>query len=108
MEFGEETEERSYYNYNINLDDVFYFDESVKENVNIILPSVPNNYISIHLRMGDNFFRNFSEKKLHEFIEKNRNKPIVFICDNNEKRQQMKNKYNNIINIIQEIYSAGH
>ena len=118
MEFGEETEEKSYYNYNVNLDDVFYFDESVKQNINNIIPSLPNNYISIHLRMGDNFLerpddsldsdtRKFSEKKLHEFIEKNKNSPIVFICDNDGKRQEIKNKYNNILITTSEIGHTG-
>jgi len=118
MEFGEETEEKSYYNYNVNLDDVFYFDKSVKQNVNNIVPSLPNNYISIHLRMGDNFLerpndnldsdtRKFSEEKLHKFIEKNKNTPIMFICDNNEKRQEMKNKYNNILITTSEIGHTG-
>lgn len=34
---------------------IFYFDDSVKQNVKNILPFAPTNYISIHLRLGDKF-----------------------------------------------------
>ena len=39
----------------IPFNEVFYFDDIVKENVKNILPSLPSNYISIHLRLGDKF-----------------------------------------------------
>ena len=118
MEFGEETVENSYYNYNVNLDKVFYFVESVKQNVNNILPLIPNNYISIHLRMGDNFLddpgkrldddsRKFSEKKLHAFIKKNSDKKIILISDNTEKKKQIKKMYDNVIITSSDIGHTG-
>jgi len=118
MEFGEETVKKSYYNYNVKLDKVFYFDESVKQNVNNILPLIPNNYISIHLRMGDNFLddpseyldddsRKFSEKKLHAFIKKNSDKKIILLCDNTEKKKQIKKMYDNVIITSSDIGHTG-
>ena len=50
------------YNYSINLNELFFFDDIIKKNVNNILPLLPNKYISIHLRLGDKFLetdRNF-------------------------------------------------
>lgn len=98
------------YNGDLCLDEVFYFDNIVKKNVNIIFPSLPTNYISIHLRLGDKFLetdkrfvcckndiRNFSNEKICRFIEDNNDKNIIFFCDNNITRYIYKNKYKNII-----------
>lgn len=100
----------SNYNGNIHLNEVFYFDDIVKTNVKNILSSLPINYISIHLRLGDKFLetdkkyilcnndrRHFSEEKLYKFIEDNNDKNIIFFCDNNTEKLKVKNKYNNII-----------
>ena len=92
--------------------------KSVKQNVNNILPLIPNNYISIHLRMGDNFLddpgkrldddsRKFSEKKLHAFIKKNSDKKIILLCDNTEKKKQIKKMYDNVIITTSEIGHTG-
>ena len=76
---------------NLRLNEVFYFNNEVKLNVNTILPSVPKEYISIHLRLGDRFLetdkkyilckrdkRVYSERKLFAFIEQNIDKNILF------------------------------
>ena len=101
-----------YYKYdgNIHLNEIFYFDDIVKTNVKNILSSLPINYISIHLRLGDKFLetdkkyvlckndtRSFSSEKIFKFIEDNNDKSIIFFCDNNRKKLKIKNKYNNII-----------
>ena len=85
-----------YYNYdkydgNIHLNEIFYFDDIVKTNVKNILSSLPINYISIHLRLGDKFLetdkkyvlckndtRSFSSEKIFKFIEDNNDKSIIF------------------------------
>jgi len=98
------------YDGSIHLNEIFYFDDIVKTNVKNILPSLPINYISIHLRLGDKFLetdkkyigcindtRDFSEEKLYKFIEDNNDKNIIFFCDNNSEKLKVKNKYNNII-----------
>jgi len=100
----------SHFNYNVNINEVFYFDNSIKLNVKNILSSLPTNYISIHLRLGDkhletdkkyvvvkNDARKFSEEKIYKFIEDNCDKNIIFFCDNNECKLKIKKKYNNII-----------
>ena len=99
-----------YYNYSINFDELFFFDDIIKKNVNNILPQLPDKYISIHLRLGDNFLetdkqfvvckndvRKFSEEKIYKSIEDNNDKNIIFFCDNNDYKLKLKEKYNNII-----------
>jgi hypothetical protein len=96
--------------YNININNVFYFSNEIIENSKIIFPANINNYISIHLRLGDKFLeipeeniyckedtRSFSEEKINKIIEENINESIFFCCDNNSFRQKIKEKYNNII-----------
>ena len=101
----------STYKGNLNLNKVFYFDDSIKMNVRNILPSLPSKYISIHLRMGDKFLetdkrfvkwckndtRHFSEENIYKFIQDNIDKNIIFFCDNNSYKLKIKNKYQNII-----------
>lgn len=104
------------YNYiNFRLDDIFCFsDEIVIKGDNFI----NNSYISIHLRLGDFFLetekkehtqytdnRKYDEKKLFEFIELNKNKNIIFFCDNNSYKQKIKEKYNYVL--ITD-YNIGH
>jgi hypothetical protein len=75
-----------------------------------IFPPYITDYISIHLRLGDKFLelekdlidckedtRNFSEDNINKVIEVNTDKYIFFCCDNNLFRQNLKEKYNNII-----------
>ena len=98
------------YNGNIYSNEVFYFDDIIKNNVENIAPSLPSNYISIHLRLGDKFLetdmnyvlckndtRKFSIEKIYKFIEDNSDKNIVFLCDNNSEKINLKKKYKNII-----------
>lgn len=107
-----------HYNYNTQLDQVFYFDESVMLNVNSILSSPPCSYISVHLRLGDKFLetdkncvlvqddtRTFSEEKMNAFIKQKKDEHILFFCDNETYKQQMKTKHANLIITTSEI---GH
>lgn len=96
--------------YCINISDVFYFSREVIENSQHIFPPYITDYLSIHLRLGDKFLelekelihckedtRNFSEDKINQIIEENNDKYIFFCCDNNSFRQNMKEKYNNLV-----------
>ena len=106
------------YKGNLCLNEVFYFDKSIKMNIQNILPKLPVNYISIHLRLGDKYLetkkkfihckndvRTFSQKKIYKFIEENSDKIIIFFCDNKKKKLEIKNKYKNVIITNAEI---GH
>lgn len=106
------------YNGDILLNEIFYFDNIIITNVKTVIPSLPINYISIHLRLGDKFLetdknfvlckndtRDFSLKKIYKFIEDNKDKNIIFFSDNNKERLKIKNKYKNIIITTSEI---GH
>jgi hypothetical protein len=96
--------------YCINISDVFYFSREVINNSQYIFPPYITDYISIHLRLGDKFLelekdliqctediRNFSEENINKVIEENTDKYIFFCCDNNSFKQNLKEKYNNII-----------
>ena len=98
------------YKGNICLNEVFYFDDIIKLNVENIAPSLPSNYVSIHLRLGDKFLetdkkyvlvkndtRKYSVEKIHKFIEDNSDNNIVFLCDNNSEKKNLKKKYKDII-----------
>ena len=98
------------YNGKLLLNEIFYFNDMVKLNLYNILPTIPNNYISIHLRLGDKFLetdikfivcpnntRYYKEENLYKFIDDNSHKNIILFCDNNAKKLEIKNKYNNII-----------
>lgn len=106
------------YDGDILLNEIFYFDNIIKTNVKSLLPSLPINYISIHLRLGDKFLetdkkfvkctndtRRFNLDKIYKFIEDNKDKNIIFFCDNNNYRLKIKNKYENIITTTSQI---GH
>ena len=106
------------YNGDILLNEIFYFDNIIKTNVKTLLPSLPINYISIHLRLGDKFLetdknfvlckndtRKFSLEKIYKFIEDNKEKNIIFFCDNNNQKSKIKSKYKNIITTTSQI---GH
>ena len=94
----------------INIEEVFEFSNEIKINKNNLFPENINNYISIHLRLGDKYLeteqsfiqclwdeRVFDENNLFNFIEENYDKNIIFFCDNNSYKLKLKNKYNNII-----------
>lgn len=93
----------------IIIKDVFYFTDEVKINSKYLFP-IETNYISIHLRLGDKYLetdknyvavkedtRVFSNENIYNFIEDNSNNNIFFCCDNNDYKQKIKEKYNNII-----------
>lgn len=95
---------------NIPISNVFYFDEKIKENVEKHLNI--NDYISIHLRLGDKFLdtdsrfvlckhdqRSFDSNKLFEFIENNKTKQIFFFCDSTKFKVNLKKKFD-FINIL--------
>jgi hypothetical protein len=97
------------YNFNLKIEDVFFFTDEVKINYNNLLEFNITNYISIHLRVGDKFLetdenfiickndtRDFLEENLYKFIEDNHNKKIFFCCDNNNYKLKIKERYKNI------------
>ena len=96
--------------------DYFYFINAIK--VNALKQSLSENYISIHVRLGDKFLetdkanvlvkddvRHFDEDALFDFIEKKSDKNILFFCDNYSYKQKIKNKYE-YVNITE--YKIGH
>jgi hypothetical protein len=106
----------NYESININIQDVFNFSDEIINNSNILLQT--DNYISLHLRMGDKYLetdkyfvlckedeRTYNENKIFNFIEENRDKNIIFFCDNKNCKLMLKEKYNNIIVLNSEI---GH
>lgn len=99
---------------NLPLSCMFYFTDDVVQNV----PVSHDNYISIHLRLGDAFLetdtqyvlcksdtRQYNETALFAFIEANCDKNIMFFCDNNAYKERVKAKYD-FITITS--YPIGH
>lgn len=81
-----------HYNFTIDVNKVFYFTDEVKINSKLLFPKDIDDYISIHLRLGDKHLetekkyiqcpedkRDFSEEKINNFIEENYNKNIFFL-----------------------------
>ncbi len=113
-----------YDNYNENLikmpvQDVFQFSNEVILNKSVIFSDITN-YITLHVRLGDKYLetnkrfvnckndvRSYSESKLIDFIEKNKEKTILFCCDNNDFKRYIKNKYDSIILIDIEVAHTG-
>lgn len=94
----------------ISYDQLFKFSDIVKENCQLILDNNINNYISLHLRLGDKYLetdnnyinclfdtRKYDESKIFKCIEDNYDKKIIFFCDNLAYKLKIKEKYNNII-----------
>ena len=94
----------SYDDIKIPIQELFYFTEDVKVNSNKLLQI--DNYVSIHLRLGDSYLeidheknpvnpdkREYDETKLYEYIETNKDEKIVFFCDNKTYKQKIKDKY---------------
>lgn len=93
--------------------DVFKFSQDVLANVPSILPDFPmssSKYTSLHLRMGDKFLetpqkyvrvkkdtRSFSSDKIHQVIEQHKDTPLLFFCDNNEYKSNIKRTYPHVI-----------
>jgi hypothetical protein len=98
------------------LQTIFYFSDDVILNVSKNFNY--NDYISIHLRLGDKYLetdksfiqcpedtRTYNEYKLYKFIENNYDKNIYFVCDNKGYKLKLKEKYNKLI--ITD-YDIGH
>jgi hypothetical protein len=104
-------------NINIQYNEIFYFSNDIIINSSKLL-NINNKYISLHLRLGDKYLetdkqyinkkqdtRYYNEENIYNFIENNKEKNIIFFCDNNDYKIKLKNKYNNIIITKAEI---GH
>jgi hypothetical protein len=100
----------------IPVQDVFYFTEEIILNSQLVCKY--DNYISLHLRLGDKYLeteasfiqciydvRNYNEERIFEFIENNKHENIIFFCDNNSYKLKLKEKYDHIIIINSDI---GH
>lgn len=100
------------------LEEVFYFMPKVIENIPDIFKNNNIEYISIHLRLGDKYLetdkkyigcpndtRVYDENKIFNFITQNSDKNILFLCDNNQYKLKIKDKFNKIIITN---YDIGH
>jgi len=87
--------------------ELFEFSHEVKKNIENYLK---DQYISIHLRLGDKFLetdhsyifskedvRNYNENNIFSTIQQNNDKNIMFFCDNNNYKLKIKNKYDNVV-----------
>ena len=94
----------------VNVNDIFTFHERVINHVPEIIQDLPDSYIGIHLRLGDKHLetdkkyvlikddsRDFSIKRIHDTIEKLEDENVVFLCDNQEFKNNLKDKYEQII-----------
>jgi hypothetical protein len=83
---------------------IFYFTHDIELYANKLIDF--DIYTSIHLRLGDKYLetdsnyiqcrddeRAYDENSLFNYIETNRNKNILFFCDNNKYKLMIKNKY---------------
>ena len=90
---------------NIPIQDVFYFSSEIIENSKRLSHNLKD-YTSIHLRLGDKYLetdiayiqcpndvREFSEKSLFDYIEKNYTNPLLFFCDNQAYKTFIHSKY---------------
>ncbi len=97
--------------------EIFDFTDEIKE-TQIKITENLKNYISIHLRLGEKFLetdksfklcpndtRDYNESNIFTFIEENRDKNIIFFCDNKSYKHRIKEKYN-FINITD--LEVGH
>ena len=95
----------------IPIEEVFEFDEVIKRNANKLLDTKIEEYISLHLRLGDKFLevkdkryllcpndeRVFSNNKMEECIIKNRDRKLLFFCDNENYKVMINKKYDNVL-----------
>ena len=92
---------------NIPFSDIFIFSKDAINNANRLLNI--NNYISIHVRLGDKFLetdpnfvvckndtRNYDQMTIDNYINNNKDKNILLFSDNKAYKLTMKNKFNNI------------
>jgi hypothetical protein len=94
-----------YDNILISLNKIFTFSDIIIKNAKKIIDD--KEYISVHLRLGDkhlevdkkyvcvqNDEREFNEQKLFDFLENNKDKTILFFCDNETYRKKIKERFN--------------
>jgi hypothetical protein len=97
------------YDIGIPMNTIFEFTDDVKQNQSIILTTQVEHYTSIHLRLGDKFLetdqnfvhcyedeRYYDPYKLHENVL-NANGPVLFFCDNEHFKQQLKQQYDKVV-----------
>lgn len=93
----------------IPVSDVFMFSEDVKINSYMLTDTVYD-YISIHLRLGDKYLetdkqyvqvpndtREYDEDKIFGVIRENKDKKVMFFCDNNAYKMRIKEMFDNIV-----------
>ena len=96
------------YDIGIPMNTIFEFTDEVKQN-QTILNTPLENYTSIHLRLGDRFLetdanfihciedeRYYDPYQLHTSIV-NANGPVLFCCDNEDFKQQIKQQYDKVV-----------
>lgn len=91
----------------IPFSDIFIFSNETINNANRLLNI--NNYISIHVRLGDKFLetdtkfvvckndtRKYDQMSIDNYIINNKDKKIILFSDNKAYKLSMKHKFNNI------------
>jgi hypothetical protein len=113
--FGTQRGKRGAEMVGFQLDKVFVFPEEVIENVPDIFKTGIE-YISIHLRLGDEVIipgnrgpdiRPYNLKKIKNFINKNKTKNILFLCDSTEYLDSIKAELNENENVNENIITTG-
>ena len=97
-------------NFFVKISKIFKVSNFIKQNKINILHNNIQNYESIHLRLGDkhlevskeyvlvkNDSRKYNEKNLFDYIIRNKDKKIVFFCDNKKYKKFIKKKFSNVI-----------
>lgn len=92
-----------------NISSIFSFSNEIIEN-EIIKKYENIDYISLHIRLGDKFLeiedkfkgcqddeRIFNEENVIHFVENHKDQNIMLFCDNQQYKENLKKKYNNII-----------
>tara|TARA_B110000037_G_C17118624_1_gene504804 strand:- start:2041 stop:2820 length:780 start_codon:yes stop_codon:yes gene_type:complete len=94
----------------LKLNDVFKFSIEVIKNSSVIFSRKDNNYITIHIRLGDsnleinktyimckNDNRICDNEKLYKYIENNKHETILITSDNKAFKLHIKDKYDNVV-----------
>lgn len=110
----------SYFDFNHKIEDLFEFSDEIKLNRDKLIPPSIQDYISIHVRLGDKFLetdnnfilckwdqRYYSNTRIYKFIEDNLNKNIFLCSDNNKYKKELKLRYKNLIIANSDIGHTG-
>ena len=93
-------------NFAVNITDVFYFSDEVITRSHLLFPIT--NYISLHIRLGDNFLETDKQfvichhdsrsvsNSINSWIN-SQTLPIFLCCDQNTFKQSMKEKYKHVL-----------